>query len=360
MAYATSDLYKEAIDKSSRVTFVDGELITTKGTKVNITNETIDAGSLYITNQCVSSDAFAYGSVFTAEAGITLKTEIDRYSLYDSEIKLFFNILLSNNEYERIPLGKFYVNEPNRVGKNITLKAYDGMIKLEKAIDESTTGTAYELLLYIGDKCSVEIAQTEEEILALPNSDILLSVGEDRIDTYRDLVSYIAQVTCTFAIFDREGKLKLCEYGTSSVKTIVAKQRTSSKFSDFETYFSSVKGSFVYEGSYKAYFNIGEEDDGLLYDAGEIPIIQGLDETNQAVIDNMYAKLENVKYVPCDISFNGDPSLDLGDMIVNIDRFGNKITSLVTFYKWSYRGGHQIKSAGSNPKLSSVKEKQKQ
>ena len=357
MAYSTSDLYKDAIDKESRVTFISGELTTVKGDTIVIDNKVIDTGSFYITNQCVSSDAFAYGSVFTAEAGITLKTDIDRYSLYDAVLKLYFNILLSNNEYETIPLGKFYVNEPSRVGKNITIKAYDGMISLEKGLDESTTGTAYELLLFVSDRCNIELAQTEEEIAALVNSDVLLSVALDRIDTYRDLVSYIAQVTCTFAIFDREGKLKLCEYGTNPAKTIQAKARTSSKFYDFESYFTSVKASFVSDSVYKSYVHIGEYDTGLLYDAGEVPIIQGLDETNQAVVDNMFTKLENVRYVPCEISFIGDPSLDLGDMIVNVDRFGNEITSLITFYKWSYRGGHQIKSAGTNPTLSVVKEK---
>lgn len=357
MAYSTSDLYKDAIDKESRVTFISGELTTVKGDTIVIDNKVIDTGSFYITNQCVSIDAFAYGSVFTAEAGITLKTDIDRYSLYDAVLKLYFNILLSNNEYETIPLGKFYVNEPSRVGKNITIKAYDGMISLEKGLDEGTTGTAYELLLFVADRCNIELAQTEEEIAALVNSDVLLSVAIDRIDTYRDLVSYIAQVTCTFAIFDREGRLKLCEYGTAPAKTIQAKARTSSKFYDFESYFTSVKASFVSDSVYKSYVHIGEYDTGLLYDAGEVPIIQGLDETNQAVVDNMFTKLENVRYVPCEISFIGDPSLDLGDMIVNVDRFGNEITSLITFYKWSYRGGHQIKSAGTNPKLSVVKEK---
>ena len=356
MAYETSELYKEAIDSPSKITFIDGELKTKIGTVIQITNDVIDQGSFYITNQCVSSDSFSYGSVFAAESGLTLKINIDRYSLYDAELKFFFNILLSNNEYERIPLGKFYINEPERIGKNVTIKAYDGMINLEKEIEESTTGTAFELLSFISAKCNVELSQTEEDILKLANSNILLSVSIDRIATYRDLLSYIAQITCTFAIFDRNGKLKLCSYGTESVKRIEAKLRTSSKFSDFESYFSSAKAFFVFNGSYKGYIH-DEGKDGLLYDAGEVPIVQGLDETNQEVLDEMYKRLSQVRYVPCDITFIGDPSLDLGDMITNIDRFGNEVVSLITFYKWSYRGGHQIKSAGSNPKLASVKEK---
>lgn len=359
MAYPTSDLYKQAIDKQYRVSNISGELVTSNGVTIPINNSIIDAGSCYVTNQCVNSDAFSYGSVFAAEAGIILKTTIDRYSLYNSKLRIFYNLLLSDGNYETIPLGVFYVNEPNRIGKNISIKAYDAMINFERPIEESTTGTAFELLSYACLKCGVEMAQTQEEISAFVNSEILLSVAVDRVNTFRDLISYIASITCTFAIIDRTGKLRLCEFSSSVNKTIQAKQRTNSTFSDFESFFSSAKANFLAkEDEYSSYLYINEEKPGgLLYDVGDIPIVQGIDDTNQAVLNNIYSKLNGIQYVPSDISFNGDPSLDLGDMIVNIDRFGNQITSLITFYKWTYRNGHQIKSAGLNPKIAEVKEK---
>ena len=357
MAYPTSDLYKEAINNLSRTSYIDGSLTTTTGKKIDITNETISQGSFYITNQCVSSDAFAYGSVFAAETGITLKIEFDRYSLYDAEIILNFNLLLSDGTYEKVPLGKFYVNEPNIVGKNISIKAYDKMIMLEEVLDTSTTGTPYDFLVMMSTKFGFELAQTQSEIEALVNGTTLLSAMQDRINTYRDLLSYIACVTCSFAAFDREGKLKLYTYQKSVTKEIDGKIRTSSSFSDFETYYSAVTAKFVNNSVYKSYSAIEEEGTGLLYDLGEIPVVQGLDETNQAIINNIYEELKQIRYVPCDVTFNGDPSLDLGDMIKCIDRDGQEIISLVTFYKWTYRGNHQLKSAGSNPKLLSVKEK---
>ena len=356
MAYETSDLYKEAIDSLSRVTFIDGDISTPNGEVIQITNDIIDQGSCYITNQCVSGDAFAYGSVFAAEAGITLKTEINRYSLYDSPIQLFFNILLSNNEYERIPLGKFFVNNPQRIGNSISIKAYDNMVNLDAEIEESTTGTPFELLTLMSSKFNFELSQTQAEIEALVNGDKQLSVDKTLIDTYRDLLSYIGLATCTFAHFDRYGKLRLSVYSNEVTRKIQAKQRTASSFSDFETFYSSVTARFLVNGSYTTYLHT-EETSGLLYDMGEVPIIQGTEETNQTALDLIYSQLGTVKYTPCDITFNGDPSIDLGDKIVNIDRFGNEITSLVTYYKWSYRGRHQIKSAGSNPKLANMKEK---
>lgn len=356
MAFPTSDLYKEAIDKLVKTTYIDGELSNSKGDIITIDNDTIDQGSFYITNQCVSSDAFSYGSVFSAEAGITLKTEIDRYSLYGATIQIYYNILLSNNEYERIPLGKFYVNEPNRVGRNITIKAYDEMVNLDEDISESTTGKPFDLLVMLSEKFGFELAQTQEEIEALVNGGLLLSVVGGQVKTYRDLLSYIASVTCTFAVFDRYGKLKLCTFSKEVTKEIDSKLRASSTFSDFETFFSVAKAKFITSSSYKEYVAYSTNN-GLIYDFAEVPIVQGLDEANQEVLDNIFAELNQVNYTPCDITFSGDPSIDLGDMIRCYDRDGNEVISLVTFYKWTYRGRHQIKSAGSNPKVAAAKDK---
>lgn len=356
MPYNTSELYKVAIEKESRVTFMSGEIVTVHGDKIVIENSAIDPSSCYVTNQCVNSDSFEFGSVFAAEAGITLKTEIDRYSLYNADMKLFYNIQVKEGQNEQIPLGVFIINEPNRIGKKITIKAYDRMILLDGNITESVTGTVSDLLLYISVKCGIELAQTAEEIMLFPNGNLLMSVAPDTVSTYRDLLSKICKVTCSFGSFDRNGKLKLTNFATSPTKTVTGKMRTSSKFSDFETFFSSATANFVFEGAYKQY-GVVVDGSGLSYDVGDVPIVQGGDITNQAVLDRMFEILSTIKYIPCDFTFNGDPSVDLGDMVVSIDRNGNEIVSLVTFYKWSYRGGHQIKSAGQNPRLSAASDK---
>ena len=357
MAFETSPLYKEAIEKESRTTFIDGELISPSGAVIPLNNESLEPGGFYITNQCASNDSLEFGSIFSAEMGITLKTEIDRYTLYDSKIKPYFNILLKDKTYERIPLGVFNVNEPSRVGRNVVIKAYDNMINLEEDLYESTTGTPFELLVYIATRCNVSLAQEREDILKLVNGGTLLTVEVSRVSTYRELLSYIAQVTCTFAAFDREGKLRLYEYGTEVTKVINAKERASSKFSDFDTYFSGAKGQLIFGDSFKSYTQASGES-GIVYDMGEVPIVQGLDTTNHGIVANVSQKVQSISYTPCDITFNGDPSIDLGDMIANIDRSGNEVISLVTYYKWTYRGRHQIKSAGQNPKLLKLKGKQ--
>ena len=356
MAFETSDSYKAEINSLTKTSKITGQLTTVNGDVIEINNDIISSGSLYITNQCVNSDAFEYGSVFAAELGMSLKTSIDRYSLFDAKVELSYNLLTSSNSYEKIPLGIFYVNEPERVGNLITIKAYDGMLKLDVDVIENYVGKPYELLLLIQKNCGIELAQEEEEIDGLTNGEMQFSLNKESVDTYRELLSYICMVTCTFAVFDRYGKLKLCTYSKSVNFDINSDVRMSSKYSDFSTYYTKIKAKFLVSGAYEEFVS-GEDESGLVYDMGEVPIVQGLNSSNQAVIDFIYDTLKTVNYVPCDITISGDPSIDLGDMITNTDINGNEYSSLVTFYKWTYRSSEQIKSAGSNPKIASIKEK---
>lgn len=360
MAYPTSEKYKEIIDQASRETHISGLITTQNGNVIEVDNSMIAPGSLYITNQCVDSDAFGYGSVFAAEMGISLKSEIDRYSLYGAKLALNFNIFLEKidgiKQYETIPLGEFYADDVSRVGKNITMKAYDKMLDLDEQLSENVSGDAFAILNHLATKFNFKLAQTEEEIRSLTNASFLFSVDRDRVEKYREVLSYLCKVTCTFAAFDKKGQLRLYEFSENPTRVIQSKLRTSSKFTDFETYFKGVQADFVFSGSYKSYAKVNSNDGGLVLDLGAIPIVQGLDATHTAIISNIFLKLEKVRYVPCDISFIGDPSIELGDMIVSVDRGGaEEFNSLVTFYKWTYRSSHQIKSAGQNPRLLNTK-----
>lgn len=356
MAYPTSDIYNQIIKQQVRDTTISGTLTTVNGNVIEINNALISAGSLYITNQCVNGEGFEYGTVFAAELGMTIKSNIDRYSLYDGVIELSYNLLISSGTYETIPLGKYYISEATRSGEAISIKAYDGMLNLDTPVSEDIFGTPYELLSVVSTRCNIELGQTEDEIKSLVNGQAIFNCNKENIETYRDLVAYIGMCTCTFAVVGRDGKLRLAKYQTSSPKKLSAKQRASGKFSDFTTYYSKAIARMMVSGEYCDYVK-DDTAGGLTYDFGDIPIVQGTPETNQAILDNIFTELKTVKNVPCDVTFAGDPAIDLGDLVQNTDIKGEVFTSNVTFYKWTYHGKHQLKSAGANPKLASRKEK---
>lgn len=356
--YSVSDAYKVAVADSRRKSKMRAVLTVGK-TVINLDDNDIIKDSVYITNQCTNGNEYEYGCVYAGECGITIKSSADRYSLYDSELKLFWS-LWTGKAWEEIPLGVFYISEPNRINDKISIKALDGMIKLDVNVDEDTQGTMIELLHCISDKCGVSLSQTDEELGAFINSNVQYSVYADKVETHRDLLAYICMMSACFAVFDRQGKLKVVSYATEPCVTLSKKQRfAKATFSDYTTKFVGIKARFIAEENYAPYES-GETGGGLILDMGDSPIVRGLPETKHALLDAVFEVLKNVSYTPFEIETLGNPAIDLGDMVKNIyvGKDGKTYLSPITYYYWTYRGKHKLRGVGGNPKLSGVKNKQ--
>lgn len=352
--YSVSDNYKIAVADSHRKSKMRA-VLTVGNTVINIDDSDIIKDTVYVTNQCTNGNEYEYGCVYASECGITIKSNVDRYGLYDAKLELYWS-LWTGAEWEEIPLGVFFVSEPSRVNDKIKIKALDGMTKLDVYVTEDTTGTMPELMAYIAEKCGVELSQTTDELLSFVNASVQLSVQADKIDSYRDLLAYLGMVTASFAIFDRYGKLKLVKYATEPCVTLDKKHRfTNATFSDYTTSFAGIKARFIAEENYAPYEeNIS--DDGLVLDMGDIPIVRGLPETKHEVLKAVLNILKDVRYTPFTIETLGNPALDLGDYVKNIGvgREGNTYLSPVTYSYWTYRGKHKLKAVGGNPKLAKV------
>ena len=83
-------------------------------------------------------------------------------------------------------------------------------------IENDTTGNVYDLLVLISSKTGKELAQTLNEIGSLPNAKREFTVKKDRINTYRDLLSALGQVTCTFGLITRDDKIMLKSYSKNN------------------------------------------------------------------------------------------------------------------------------------------------
>ena len=66
--------------------------------------------------------------MYAAEMGITLLSSIDRYTLEDALVELFYHLSMVDGSYETVPMGMFEVSEANRTAKCLELKAYDYML----------------------------------------------------------------------------------------------------------------------------------------------------------------------------------------------------------------------------------------
>ncbi len=356
--YPVSKEYQKAISESSRSFFWTGMITTKAGKKYTFGNKDIVKGSGYISRQCSGSSEIELGSVYAAELGISLFSDIDRYSLEDASITVSFHLKVGD-AYEEVPMGIFYIAEANRKIKTLELKAYDAMLNLDKNFNKGLSSAfPYDFLSLLSKACHVELAQTKEEIEALTNGTELLGIyQENDIETWRDFLYYLAQALGCFSTIDRDGKLRLIPYGITDNKTVDSRHRFSSTFSDFVTRYTAVSSTNK-KTDIAEYYSV-KPDDGLTMNLGVNPLLQfGLEEKRKRIINNILSAITVVNYVPFDSDTIGDPALDLGDVIKFTGGHADETKrSAITSIETKINGKQTIKCVGKNPRLASAKSK---
>lgn len=290
---------------------------------------------------------------------ITLFSDIDRYTLDEAEVRIYFHLVLPDGTEEAIPMGVFEVSEANRHIKTLELKAYDYMLRFEKTLKLTASGgTAYSFLLMASTECNVELAQSKAEIEAMPNGKETLGIYSDNdMESYRDLIFYVAQLLGCVCQINREGKLELIPYGISPVAEVASRHRFDSSYSDFVTRYTAVSSTnlITEESEYYAL----DPDDALTLNLGVNPLLQfGLKTTRARLITNILNAIAAVDYVPFDSTTIGNPAFDSMDVL----RFSGghadeKQLSCITNITYKLGGKHSLKCVGKNPKLAAAKSK---
>ena len=357
--YPVSEAFLQAVQGNTRNIYWTGKITTVAGVEYSFTQEDIVKGSGYITAQCCGNSEIELGAVYAAEMGISLFLDIDRYTLEDAKVELSYHLRLVDGSYESVPMGIFEVSEANRTAHVLELKAYDYMLRFDRDFNGfETIGTAYGMMALCSTACGVELAQSQEEIEALPNGSELLSIyPENDIETYRDVLYFTAQVLGGFFCINREGRLEFRQYGNTPVMEILQKHRFSSSFSDFVTRYTAVSSTNLRTQT-SEYYAL-EEDDGLTMNLGINPLLQfGLEETREELCRNILTALSVVNYVPFDSDTIGNPALDLGDVLTfSGGQADSQQITCVTSFTVKIGGRQSLKCVGKNPRLSQAKSK---
>ena len=357
--YPVSVAFLQAVQGNTRKYYWTGKITTAAGAEYPFTQEDIVKGSGYITAQCCGNSEIELEAVYAAEMGISLFLDIDRYTLEDAEVELSYHLRLADGTYEAVPMGIFEVSEANRTVHVLELKAYDRMLRFDRAFNGfETIGTAYGMMALCSTACGVELAQSQTEIEALPNGSELLSIyPENDIESYRDVLYFTAQVLGGFFCINREGKLEFRQYGETPVMEILQKHRFSSSFSDFVTRYTAVSSTNLRTQT-SEYYAL-EEDGGLTMNLGVNPLLQfGLEETRAELCGNILTALSAVNYVPFDSDTIGNPALDLGDVLTfSGGQADAQQITCVTSFTVKIGGKQSLKCVGKNPRLSQAKSK---
>ncbi len=187
--YPVSAAFLQTVQENTRKYYWTGKITTKTGVMYEFGAEDIVKGSGYISNQCCGSTEIELGAVYSAEMGITLLLDIDRYTLEDALVALIYHLRISRSVdpadldpeyeqaveadgiYETIPMGIFEVSEANRTVKCLELKAYDFMLRFEKNFNGyETIGKAYDFIHLCCESCHVD----ENQISAITSMQVNL------------------------------------------------------------------------------------------------------------------------------------------------------------------------------------------
>ena len=355
--YQVSEAFLRAVQENTRHYYWKGTITTALGAVYEFSNEDILKGSGYVVNQCCSDNEMALGSVYAAELGLTLRSKLDRYSLEGAVVYLEYFLEVADGTYESIPIGYYEICEANVTPNYVALKAYDFMLRFDKTCSKNLmNGMAFDMLSLACGQCGVELQHTLEEMEQWPNATTVLSLyPENDVETWRDVIYYIAQLLGCFATINRNGRLELRRYGRTPAMTVSAKQRYSSSFSDFAVKYTAIRA--VNQKTDVSEYYALEEDDGLTMTLGSNPFLQYMvDEQKKQMLENILQAVSQIDYIPYEVVTIGNPALELGDVLVFTDgQADSEKLHCLTYMHLDINGRQKLKGAGKNTQIANSK-----
>ena len=332
---------------------------------IAFTENDILEGSFSYTDIAVKSADIKLGGVFVGSLSLTFlksfmeSSGIARGSWREKVISFSIGLKVGNTWVD-IPMKSYTIDEANHSALGVDIVAYDMMSKFDASISMSTTtGKIYDLASLACQTCNVTLGMTELEMGALPNGEYVLSIHENSdIETWRDLISWIAVTIGGFATINRDNSLVFRNWHTTADIEIDRNNRfTGGSWSDFETNYTAIKTTNMEDGS--VWYDAIAQDTGLTLDIGANPLIQyGIEAVKQTQRQNILNAVQNLKYVPFKSTSLIDPCLDLGDVISYTDGIANNSLCCVMRIDFKYNKGVTLQGYGKNPSLNGARSAQ--
>ena len=337
---------------------------------VSFTEDDILENSFSFTDIAVKNSDIKLGGVFVGSLKLTflerIVSLISRGSWKGKELNITIGLYLGRNSsdqeiWEDVPLKPFVISEANHSALGVDISAYDYMSKFDLPIQMTvTSGNLHGMATLACNTCHVDFGMTEQEMGALPNGDsnyMFSLFPNNDIETWRDLISWIAVTVGGFATINRDGELEFRTWkNTEDIEIGINDRFAGGTWSDFSTSYTAVQLTDVATGDPLYYAET--TDDGLTMDLGANPLLQyGTDIQREAYCRAILTALQNLKYVPFTSTSLIDPALDLGDIILYSDGIADDAMCCVMRLDFSFRKGATVKGYGKNPALNGARSK---
>lgn len=355
--YAVSNDYLTAMLAQTRRHRLTGTIGTLAFTDADVVQDTFT-----VSGQAMDRSDIHYGGVFIGRLKMTVLPSfgISRSEWQGKTITPSVGLKVGAS-WEDVPLGIYTVAEAKWSAIGIQLTAYDNMAKFDKPFPGTDTYnnlTPYQWLTTMCSLCGVTLGTTQAAIEAMPNGTEVLGIHKDNdIETWRDLLSWLAQALAGFATINRSGQLEIRQFGNPTGITMMATERfAGASISDFSTHYTGVGLTLIDQNSY--YYLAATVDDGAPMKLGANPLLQHylsseIDRKLQPILD----ELANFEFTPFKSGLLGDVALDLGDVVTFTGGLAANDQACVMAYNYRFARSYTAEGYGDNPSLADAKSK---
>ena len=281
-----SDLFKSKIKEASR----EFESKITIGENIYTNEDLVD---IKISNG-IPGDGFMIGATPSATLDLTLLNRGDTiYSTNQIKIEIGLNI---GSKFEYLLMGRFNIDEVEKTDYTVKFTAYDNMIKFETAYFSSlgASPTLQQVVNELASKTGVQFTGT------LPAYNVKKLEGV----TCREVLGYVASLCGGNALITRDGKFTIVT--PKEVGYTITPDNYIPPFNLEEVKYKVGKVSCQVGEEVLSKGSLGTDSMELQF---ENPWITA------TILTDIYNKLNGFNYLGYSLKWQGDISLDIGDIV---------------------------------------------
>lgn len=332
----TSSKYKELIKQSGR-TFKAKVICTfADGAQKIFTDSDIMQNGLKINDATSNEGSFDVGCAIIKELVLELDNsnkQLADIDFNDASFDVRIGLVIEQKydgttKTEWIKKGIYYTEKITENENFVSIVAYDAMSKFDKPYNSSLRFQQM-LLSIFSDACTT--CGVPYASLAFPNSKFYVQ-SKDFINentTYRDIISYVAQLACCFVRIDVDGIAHMRWYEDTN-REIIERQKISGNVTVTCALITTA------DEESKTYI-IGHR--GYAVNIEDNPLAQGsVNSLATAFSDNILEKT----ITPFEGEVFSDPSIEAGDIVTIYDYSGNAYKTYITSVTFNIDNKMQI------------------
>lgn len=339
----TTTAYKEAIKKNRifhhkvNIKFAD---------QTNMTVDDIDLFTFQLSDATSNKNSFDIGSAIAQQLSLKLNNvdgKFDNHDFSDAVITAKIGLELSDNSIEWLNKGIFTAEPGTVSGDTISVNTFDNMVKFDTDYSQSKLVYPATLGAIVRDACSCcGVTLAPDTATFDKDGYVVQNRPNDSALTFRQVLQFVGQISCTFFKINTEGKLSAKWYDTDTLESIDMNNVNTEKvilIDELHTGSTLQTDDVVITGIKVVEENGDEENsnsevtyksgtDGYVLEVSGNKLIQ--DGKGAEVVNYLGEHLNGLQFRPVSINASTDPCRESGDLAVIVDSKGNKYKTIFT------------------------------